>query len=475
MAISVITQPDVLAPANKELWYQLSDTTSYTNTNYKYVYKVNYKTEPFTNAFKSGGVYKVPPNPSGVAVFSPHKRLKSYFIPTINPFIVSYNRVDNSLIRYNITYGAEYNPNISFVSTSNNGGKLQLNFTSANYFSLNDIITIDKNNKQVNAGYDGTASITQVISSTSYKTDKTYGISSTNESGSIINVLRYQATSSDRDCYNGTRQYTERTTNFDTLYNMELYTPTTPPKNFMSNYPGSKKVQLTDYETLGGILSSTSPSSPTINITFYNANGGVLSTTTIPLTGNTYRRVDFGVGPKNLLSMVGSYPNLSYVNTCSYYTYVLKKSYAQLSEIKTYVIDNTCSPYIKKRVCFMNRIGGYDYFNFTMDSKRSVSVKKEEYNRTLDWNYNIGDRGTTVFATDVDEVFSMNTNWITEKECAWLEELITSPDVYLIEGTNKIPIVITDTKYENKTAMRDRIFNLTVNYKMANKMNIQND
>ena len=481
MAISVITQPKILAPVNKELWYQISDSVSYTKTNYKYIYKVNYKAEPFSTAFKATGTYKVPPNPSGQAVFSPHKILKSYFKPFVNPFVgavgssMAYLGIDNALIRYNITYGAEYNPNISFTTTSNNAGKLQINFTTpANALVVGDIITIEKANKQVNISYDGTASITQVVSSLSYKTDKTYGISSTNENGAITNVLRYQAGSVDRDCYNGTRQYTERATDFDLVYTL-----VNASRKFMTNYTGSKKIQVNDYETLSAMLSSTATGTNLIYITW--KVGNTTNTLFIPFTGNAYRRVDLGVGPANLLGLsFTSYPVLSSIVNCTSYTVQIFRLtgsgvYTPQSEQKTYVIDSTCSPYIKKRVCFLNRVGGYDYFNFTMDSKRTVSIKRDEYSKTLDWNYNIGDRGATVFAMDVDEVFYMNTNWITEKECAWLEELLTSPDVYLIEGTNKIPIVILDSKYESKTAMRDRIFNLTVNYKLANKMNIQND
>lgn len=475
MAIVITSQPDTLAPVNKELWYNIYDNT-YTSslTNYKYVYKLNYKKEPFaTTSYSVAGTYKLPPNPDNIALFSPHRKLKSYIQPTVNPFIGSYAGIANSLIRYTITYGTEYNPNYTFTSTSNSSGKLAITFASPNLLSVGDLITIDKSNKQVNIGYDGTASITQVISSYSYKTDKTYGVSSTNESGYITNLLRYQATSTELDCYNGTRQYTERTTNFSSVYTLD-----SSGRKFLTNYTGNKKVQLNDYETLSGIL-GTNPSLGLIRITMYYA-GGTQSSVDISLTGNTYKRVDFGVGPANLLSIVSSYPGLSGINTCVYYTYQILKliysgNYIPYSELKTYVIDSTCSPYIKKRVCFLNRTGGYDYFNFTLDSKRSVNVKKEEYNKILPYNYNIGTRGSTVFSTEVEETFTMNTDWISEKECAWLEELITSPDVYILDGTNKIPIVITDTKYDNKTALRDRIFNLTVNYKLANKMNIQND
>ena len=79
---------------------------------------------------------------------------------------------------------------------------------------------------------------------------------------------------------------------------------------------------------------------------------------------------------------------------------------------------------------------------------------------------------------------TINSNWITEDDSIWLEELLTSPEVYVLGNTDtlggastgyKLPIIITDTTYEVKTAIRDRLFNLVVNFKYAYVTNLQNE
>ena len=71
---------------------------------------------------------------------------------------------------------------------------------------------------------------------------------------------------------------------------------------------------------------------------------------------------------------------------------------------------------------------------------------------------------------------TMNSNWITENDAIWLEELLTAPDVYILTTNNtKVPIIITDNTYEVKTALRNQMFNLVLNYKFANDINLQNE
>jgi hypothetical protein len=123
---------------------------------------------------------------------------------------------------------------------------------------------------------------------------------------------------------------------------------------------------------------------------------------------------------------------------------------------------------------WLNRAGGWDFFSFTKDSKKTVDIERSEFTKILDWNYNVGDRGDTIFAQKAKENFTVNSNWITEGESIWLEELLTSPEVYHLSGTNKLPLVITDTNYEVKTYLRNQLFNLVINYRYSYNINLQN-
>ena len=186
------------------------------------------------------------------------------------------------------------------------------------------------------------------------------------------------------------------------------------------------------------------------------------------MSANTYRRLEIGVGPMNL-------PAVNFTGADYYRVYVSNASYV-VSEYRFYKIDTQCSNYDKQRIVFLNRMGGYDYFSFTLDSKRSINITRTEYEKILNWNYSIGDRGKTILAQKAEAKMTMNSNWITENDATWLEELLTSPDTYILTTNNtKLPIIITDNSYEVKTYLRNQVFNLVLNYKFAYDINLQNE
>ena len=121
-------------------------------------------------------------------------------------------------------------------------------------------------------------------------------------------------------------------------------------------------------------------------------------------------------------------------------------------------------------------MGGYDWWTFDRDNKKTVNINRTEYKRVLSPAYSISERGQTTLSQDVQHTFSLNSNWISESDYAYLEELISSPDVYIVRYNDGalIPINITDTSYSVKTQLRDKLFNLTINYKLSYSINIQN-
>lgn len=481
--VSVITQPDLLAPVNKELWYELNSGSSST-TDFKYIYKPQERVEPFsTNAFTSLNTYKIPPRPiTGNGLLSPHKILKSFLLNYVNPYQTQFTSglttdgtgIPNGLVEYNIKYGYEYNPNQLWADTTYLSAFLGLTFSSPHGLQVGDLLILDKDNKQINPSYDGTCSVTQVVNTYQIKTDKPWGVSSTAETGTIISLQRLTATSSSRYTWNGTRQYRERTKDFSVDYILGSASTDKFLTNFNQTY---KMVGLDDYETLSMILPATTGS--TFYVETYNSSGTLLNTYSQLISSiNKYRRVDYGVGPKNIINNGGSMTNVD-----TYKVYV-KYGGATASESKYYKIDTQCSAYNKMRLCFLNRAGGFDYFNFTLDSKKSVSINRTEYNKILNWNYNVGDRGQTILAQKAEEKWTITSNWITEKDSIWLEELLTSPEVYILGNDDtlggastgyKLPIIITDNSYEVKTALRNQMFNLVVNFKYAYDLNLQNE
>jgi hypothetical protein len=482
--ISLLQEPLTLEPINADLWFKVNSASSST-TNFKYIFRPQYRLEPFSGAYTQLSIYKVPPRPiTGDGLFSPHRVLKSFIQNKVNPyttaFVSGFNTslpgVPYSYIDYNVRYGFEFSPNLSWYNTSNSSGFVALTFSSVHDFAVGDILILDKDNKTINQSYDGTCSVSQVINSYQIKTDITYGTVPTTgtEPGVVTTQQRLTATSSTgKYTWNGTRQYLQGDTNFTGQFILA-----SASTDFLTDWPSStyKPVQLDDYETVSMILQGATNS--ILYVDTYNSSNTLLNTYGFTISNsNNYRRVDFGIGPKNL-----SNSGVSFTDVDNYRFYT-KYAGVTSSVFRYYKIDTQCSNYEKVRVTFLNRAGGFDYFNFTLDSKRSVSVSRTEYEQVLAYNYSVGDRGKTILSQTAEPKMTITSNWITEKESMWLEQLITSPEVFVLGNSSvlntaatgyKLPIIVTDNSYEVKTYLRNQVFNLQLNFKYAYDLNLQN-
>jgi len=139
-------------------------------------------------------------------------------------------------------------------------------------------------------------------------------------------------------------------------------------------------------------------------------------------------------------------------------------------------IVNPCSIYETIQLLFINQMGGNEFWYFNKDSKRTVNLDRQEFNKVLAPMYNIGDRGRTVYSVVAKDVWRINTDWISEYDYSYLEQLILSPEVFWIKSnggsTYKHPIVIVNKDYPIKTMLRDGIFNMTLDFEMAYDKNV---
>jgi len=556
--VSIIQNPDLLSPIlNSPVWFVL-DSTSSTASNFKYTVTLFKEPEPFANQFDELQTYKLPPRPFGEAEYSPSKYLESFFGYKPTPYILGWTQSENALIRYKIEYGYEFNPNVTFQSTSNLFGDLVLQTLATFTFSVGDIIRIDKDNKQVNPGYDGLATV-QAYSGGAIRTNLSFGITQSNESGRITSIIKKGGTSSAYDAFYGTRQYDNRTEDYSVRYIIG----TSSANRFLTDWSVQvqKPVLISDWETLSLILDGTTGYS--LNVEAFTPTGATVNTyKEIIGTSSTYLRNDIGVGPSNIVALTG---NINFFNTSSYYDIFIEYEYALIlkyvspsasvstttyypngfylgypywtwndgfdtlflwhstvnsnwefssalgggnqwltstndglvppdgdfggeylpgqdapyfsflelemgelvSEVRRYRIDNDCNVDENFRFVWLNSFGGWDYFNFKLGGKQTINVERQTYKKLLSRNYSIGDRGDTTYAQRGEEMWSVQSNWVTEYESQWLTGMIESREVYHLKNGEIYPIQIMDTSYQVKSAIRDQIFNVIIQFKYA--------
>lgn len=154
-------------------------------------------------------------------------------------------------------------------------------------------------------------------------------------------------------------------------------------------------------------------------------------------------------------------------------------SYAYRIDIE----DGECNDYDIIQVKWLNSVGGTDYFTFQKKNEERINVKRETYNQTntswagpqfTQFPY---ERGERVFNQFGEQTFTANTRYLSDGENQYLKNLYLSPDVKVKFGTDiNAPwesVVLTSNTWTERTFRKDKLFQHTINFKLANKLNYQ--
>jgi hypothetical protein len=125
----------------------------------------------------------------------------------------------------------------------------------------------------------------------------------------------------------------------------------------------------------------------------------------------------------------------------------------------------------------LQRFGVYDYYTAALTKTATENYGTDTYEKsfidysTTDGNivYNPSNRGTSIYNKSIDARFTAQTDWLTTEEVDWLIELFQSPEVYIQDGDEFYPIIITNTTADKKTNPKgQKLFTYRIEYKLAN-------
>ena len=145
--------------------------------------------------------------------------------------------------------------------------------------------------------------------------------------------------------------------------------------------------------------------------------------------------------------------------------------------------EDNCSDFDPMRLSWVNQYGFMDYYSFdkknvkTIKTKRNTYLKEaNDYNATS-FSIDKGSRGATTYSQTSEVTFEANTGYMTDEEANSLQYLWTSADVRVQSnrfGTEEyLPVVVTDRKWSEKTNRVDRLFQYTINFKLAHNTKTQ--
>ena len=116
-----------------------------------------------------------------------------------------------------------------------------------------------------------------------------------------------------------------------------------------------------------------------------------------------------------------------------------------------------------------------------MKSTQTLKIDRDSYETMIGefsqdmYSYNNFEGGKKIRRTSVILSETINTDWITEEEAVFLENLIKATKVQLIENdytTYTVPVLIKDTNFVKKTDVNNRLkIQYTFKIEYANPIN----
>ena len=441
MAISITQKPTTPNAAYTYLPYVVSGSVTTGNPQYSYVMDI-YESGSSTRLNRITQV----PNPSGVAVFDPSRLLQTKLSYDNNWKTLGSTDKVNAVKTFEIKFGEQYSTSISSSVTvypdlathelevfpavidPNNGSSYNFN-TSSFAETGNRFLT---NFPGVERGLNNTVpqpnGYPYICDSSDYMT-----LTSFNEdyqTSNMITVSGYFLSSS--------RNWVNPVGN--ALWSVNL---TGASDGYFTTYGiGPKNISEFDSIASASIASGATNMLYTSNVNGgaviaieNNWNGGFMVTGSA--IGNTYNVWDF--------------------------------SKVQLPQNNEYI-----------RFAFINDYGFYDYYNVyspiqrrTKVDRKNVSLPKINYSGTA-VPYSSKDGGETSYYTDLNDTYTVTTQWLDKEMANYLEELLDSPEVFVQQDDEFVPVVINNQSYiSNQSTARNKLFQYTIELSPANGRDLE--
>ena len=263
-------------------------------------------------------------------------------------------------------------------------------------------------------------------------------------------------------------------------------------RKFLSNAPSTQYALLTDYGTLPFLnrleLDGVTSNLQYITLTYYKADGSPTAGVSDTLVNNgsnggatffaeaSTRLIYAGVFPANLQNWSANFASAMADDLAYYTVQAFTPTKSELYRINILCPNN--KGYEPIRITWLNQWGTWDYYTFNKKSTRTFKTKRLPYTQLGGtWNqstFKIDDYkgGRKNFRVNSTESIKMNTDFVSESESEWFEELMNSTEVYILEGfsadavntiTNKYiePVTVKTSSYVRKTIANDRLMQYT--------------
>ena len=326
-------------------------------------------------------------------------------------------------------------------------------------------------------------------------------------------VSRADGTSVNSDqftLFNGYLKFTDvltmggSTNPFDFGYSLSTFNLSSNTDKFLTNAPTTQDCNLNDYGTLAFLAPNDNVYE--FALTYFGSDGSTLGSESVLRKQANGAYDTFTSDVKNQIIYFGCFPgNLQ--NWSSTFTAPLLLAGIKGGSIRiqakdsgggrissAYTINVNCDDlkgYESIRLCWLNQWGVWDYYTFTKKSTRNITTQRTTYQQLEgSWNssrYRLDSYkgGKKAFRVNAMERISMNTDFVSEDFNTMFEELINSPEVYMLSeyqatietfsALNQYvtPVRLTTSNFTRKTIANDKLIQYTFEIEKSKTLRTQ--
>jgi hypothetical protein len=430
MATTIIAQPQDFTPAYNECKF-IIDSTNKNKSGFRYIFEVF---DSVTN-LRIGYYKALPTFGTGYGEQDLSKLLSNNVSFDFNPSITTFYDASNSYFGYDVKFGEEYIFDMSYsASLTDNSGNVRI--TATHPFQVGDQVNITQADGGVaNPGVEGLHTVIAITGTTNF----------------TINALWSGVTD---DTINGVVEYADKRKTIDldieSTLDKFVFNGVYPWLEFPywdeTDYEldGTTKEWLTDQPQ----LFSCTPGqdlwlnmrgfgvAPSGKVYFQNDNGDLFSK--VVAGSQTIKGV--AVGPNNYgsLTVISGTAPLVKNDTKSYELWYVDGSPQTQKSIKYKVNIDRRMLISESHIVFLDRLGSWSSFAFQLKAYERGNITRQTYNQDVlgsvvdgQWQYKSYEQGTININTEVTKLYDLSTNYMTEAEGDYFQQLLTSPQTYI--------------------------------------------
>ena len=140
--------------------------------------------------------------------------------------------------------------------------------------------------------------------------------------------------------------------------------------------------------------------------------------------------------------------------------------------------DDRCPINEVNQLFYLDRMGSWQSFNFQLRTYEKGQITREMYNQHVDgevvsskWVYNTDAIGNRTYNTNVSYSLDLNTNWMDQFNADRFQELLTSPQVFYLDGSSYSTYyracTVEATGFENFRQRNKNLIKQSVTIKLA--------